>query len=145
MAFLNFVNSLGFVSTQSGINWGHSSGHVVNYDAYIPIRKNIIINNPGLIPRKSDQNTPFFVTWDNGVTMQMTFEGTQTINGVNYPKQLSSHPNKNDLGYYLRNRMKLFLPDGNLDSRIITLQDLNNYGTTGVNLTYTDRYYCSFK
>lgn len=37
--------------------------------------------------------------------MEGLLEGSQTINGITYPKQISSFPTKADLGAYLRNRL----------------------------------------
>lgn len=41
----------------------------------------------------------------NGTNISTTIEGSQTINGLIYPKQISSFPVKAELGVYLRNRI----------------------------------------
>lgn len=136
MAFLDFlVNNT--VPTQSGINWGHSTGHVCEFDAYLPIRVDVILNNPGLIPPLGT-NLIFDITWDDGRVMPMQFEGN---NNNGFPKQLASYPDKSTLGHYLRNRM------GINTSRLITNNDFTNYGTHGVHLTLdptTGKYLCTF-
>lgn len=142
MAFLDFFSPTKHcIPTQSGINWGHSSGHTCNYDAYLPIRAHIIHNNLVPIPLATPNPIPHIVRWSDGTVMQMIFEGTQAINGVIYPKQLSSHPNKNDLGFYLRNKMRLYNPNGTLSNAVVTLQDFANYGLRGVDLTLVNGVY----
>lgn len=136
MAFLDFLVS-GNVPAQSGINWGHSVGNVCAFDAYLPIRMDVISNNPGLIPQLGT-NLIFDITWDDGRVMTMQFEGN---NNHGFPKQLASHPDKSTLGHYLRGRM------GINTSRLITINDFNNYGTHGVDLTLdpvTGQYLCTF-
>lgn len=44
-------------------------------------------------------------------------------------------PTKNDLGFYLRNKMKLYNSNGTLSNSVVTLQDFTNYGLRGVDLT----------
>lgn len=142
MAFLDFYSpTKKCIPPKGGINWGHSSGHTSNYDAYLPIRSDVIRNNLGLIPVATQHSVPYLVYWSDGTVMQMTFEGTQTINGVIYPKQLSSHPNKNDLGFYLRNKMRLYNSNGTLSDAVVTLQDFTNYGLRGVDLTLVNGIY----
>lgn len=153
MAFLDFCDNTGNIPPRSGINHMHSSGHISNYDAYIPIRMSIIRNNPGLIPPRllnsiTGNYNPITISviWDDGHVMQMMFDGSQYLNGTSYPKQLSSTPSRNDLGYYLRNRMRLFDPTGRLSTQIIDRADFNTYGTTGIDLTLVNgQYYASFR
>ena len=69
------------------------------------------------------------VTWDDGVTMVCSFEGTQDVNGVVYPKQISSYNDKSILGHYLRKRI------GVAASVIVTEVELNSYGRTHIDIT----------
>ena len=130
------------VPEKSGLNWGIADGHVTLGDAYIPLHKETILSHPGLIPpkqgfanqnvagaKKNRQNDAVEFIWDDGEVMQGLLEGNNSINGLNYPKQMCSSPNKNILGKYLRKR--LGVP---LDYRI-TKQDLLRYGRTNIKIT----------
>lgn len=105
----------GEVPARSGLNWGLSSGHTTLGDAYIRINKNYIRENPSLFPpkqlkplsltlgaRKTRQNEAVEFVWDDGAIMEGLLEQTQEIDGVLYPKAISSSPRKNTLGKYLR-------------------------------------------
>ncbi len=130
------------VPTKSGLNWGISNGNVTLGDAYIPLRKSTIISHPGLIPpkqgftvqeiegaKKSRQNDVVEFIWDDGTVMQGLLEGNNKINGLTFPKQMCSSPNKNILGKYLRKRLGV-----DLDYRI-TKKDLERYGRTDIRVT----------
>lgn len=57
-------------------------------------------------------------------------EGQIIIDGVIYPKQLSTSPSKNILGKYLRKRL------GNLpDEYLIKKKDLLKYGRTSIDIS----------
>lgn len=140
---MTLLDRSGQVPTGSGLNWGNSNAHVTLGDAYIPIRVEHITNFPDLFPpkqsypiqshngRQQRQNDVIEVIWDDNTFMECLLEGTQSPSGFNeaYPKQLCSSPNKNTLGIYLRNRLGVSL------THIITLQDLNNYGRTDIELS----------
>lgn len=132
------------VPTSSGINWGFSNGLPKPNDAYFPISQKIIKDNPGMFQAKGKENIPVDVIWDDGTTMKMLFEGTQPINGVDYPKQLASFNDKSLLGKYLRKRIgkkinqDLILPDINKErfkreaikytDKLVTREHLESYG-----------------
>ncbi|WP_176124553.1 hypothetical protein [Clostridium felsineum] len=67
-------------------------------------------------------------------------EGTQKINDIVYPKQISSAMNKSTLGYYLRRRI------GVSPTHRIIMSDLTNYGMNYVSVSYIvgTRYYFDF-
>lgn len=134
--------SNGEVPEKSGLNWGIADGNVTLGDAYIPLHKATIISHPGLIPpkqgfslqkiegaKKSRQNDAVEFIWDDGTVMQGLLEGNNEINGLIYPKQMCSSPQKNILGKYLRNRLGV-----DLDYRI-TKEDLLRYGRTDIKVT----------
>jgi len=134
---LNLLDSKGNVPDTSGLNWGQSStNHTRRDDAYIAIRTNDINSTLNLfrpLPMStsgspSRRNEPISVKWDDGTTMTMLFEGSQEINGEEYPKQLSSCPNKNTLGEYLKSRLQVSLGE------IVTKEHLKNYGRTNISI-----------
>lgn len=119
----------------SGINWGQSGrSHTNRNDAYIAIRSNYIKNYPLLFPPKQEfptredprgrrrNNDSIEIIWDDGTTMEGLLEGTIPIDGKNYPKQISSFPNKKILGQYIRRRL------GVPDEGKINKKDLERYG-----------------
>ncbi|MGL4873213.1 MAG: hypothetical protein ACRC30_00980 [Clostridium sp.] len=59
--------------------------------------------------------------------MECLLEGTQSLNGTIYPKQISSLGDKSILGFYLRQRLNVSA------THQITMSDLINYG--GNNIT----------
>lgn len=146
-----YTPSNGQVPTASGLNWGNSNGHTVENDAYIAVRKDYIRRYPSLFPPKKQkplspsgkitrQNDTVELVWDDGTIMQGLLEGTQEVDGKNYPKQLSSYPRKNALGKYIRDRM-------GLDSGVlITREMLQEYGRDfiSINLIDEDTYYIDF-
>lgn len=131
MIFLEFKDNTGNIPSRSGINQNLSVGHTSQYDAYIPVKVNAI--SSGLIPVRPTSSggaiptlpVPITVTWDDGHVMNMMFDGSQNINGTIYPKNLSSTPTRNDLGFYLRNRMRLYNSTGALDTRQIINSDFS--------------------
>ncbi len=133
----------GEVPLKSGLNWGFSDiAHVTKGDAYIPIPAEFIRANEGLIPPKQDHplldvvsgrrdrnNDIIDLIWDDGTLMQGLLEQNSTIDGIVYPKALSSSPSKSELGLYIRRRMGL------PDDTIITKEDLLRYGRTDIGIT----------
>jgi len=120
MIFLEFQNRSGNMPPRSGINQNLSVGHTSQYDAYIPVK--VTMSSSGAIPTLP---IPITVTWDDGHVMNMMLDGSQNIDGVIYPKNLSSTPTRNDLGFYLRNRMRLYNSTGALDTRQIINSDFS--------------------
>lgn len=139
-----------YVPTGSGLNWGLSYGHTAIGDAYIKIPIEVERNYPKFFnecdldymkTHKTDRkkirySEPVEFIWDDGTVMNISLEGTQDVNGVLYPKQLSSYSSltRNELGYsaksilgrYLRKRMGVSI------NHRITYQDLLDYGRTNV-------------
>jgi hypothetical protein len=109
----------GEVQNAAGLNWGQNPrNHTTPNDAYIAIRTSHINEFPNLYPpkqinplevdsrgREQRHNDSIEIIWDDGITMEGLLEGSQTINGLIYPKQISSFPVKAELGVYLRNRI----------------------------------------
>lgn len=146
----------GMVSKKSGLNWGLSKGHVSEGDAYIRITSNYIKLFPSLFPpkkyvgmddpqskgKKNRENDEVELIWDDGEKMIGLLEGqqTKTINGLVYPKQLSTSPNKSILGKYLRKRLGVDL------NHTITKRDLLRYGRTSIDISSVGEgiYYLDF-
>lgn len=144
------------VPAASGINWGQAKlngSHVNLNDGYIPIRREDIANKPGLFPKKrtipalltskggsARDNDPVEILWDDGTRMIGLLEGVQTIDGVKYPKQISTSPSKALFGKYLRQRL------GIQSGKKITKEDLENYGRSdiGIALIGEGVYYFDF-
>lgn len=125
------------VQEQAGLNWCFSSGHVSTEDAYIAITVGFIRSNPFFFPQQGAQ---IVTRWDDGTIITCLLEGTQTINGQVYPKQISSSGNKSILGSYLRRRL------GVSSTHHITMQDLENYGRNYITVTRSQNgeYYFDF-
>ena len=135
-----------------GLNWGFSNGLPRPNDAYIKIPKEQIHNNPLMFPPKNeDINDPIDVIWDDGTEMQMLLEGSQIVDGVNYPKQISTYKNKTELGLYIRERIgkvigkdliipvelskEQFVPKAHFyKDKFITKEMLEKYGRTSINI-----------
>jgi len=146
----------GQVSKKSGLNWGLSKGHVSEGDAYIRITSNYIKMFPSLFPpkkyvgidnpqskgKKNRENDEVELIWDDGEKMIGLLEGqqTKTINGLVYPKQLSTSPSKSILGKYLRKRLGVDL------NHTITKRDLLRYGRTSIDISLVGEgiYYLDF-
>ena len=133
MPRLTLLTKRGKVHQAGCLNWGYSDvAHVRWYDAYIPIHIGTIRNNLDFFSNRGLANTVLTFVWDDGTTMCGLFEGTQ-INRQNelmYPKQISSHPHKDILGRYFRRRL------GVPYDRRITIEDLERYGRTTVDITH---------
>ena len=146
----------GMVSKKSGLNWELSNGHVSEGDAYIRITSNYIKLFPSLFPpkkyvgmdnplsngKKNRENDEVELIWDDGEKMIGLLEGqqTKTINGLVYPKQLSTSPSKSILGKYLRKRLGVDL------NHTITKSDLLRYGRTSIDISLVGEgiYYLDF-
>lgn len=121
----------GVVQPQGGLNWGFSYGNVCTADAYIALTTEFFRNNPNFFPTHGNIIN---VTWDDSTMMELLLEGTQAINGLIYPKNLSSVGDKSVLGGYIRDRMGISL------NHQITMRDLNNYGRNTVSVERISEY-----
>ncbi|MEI6524142.1 MAG: restriction endonuclease PLD domain-containing protein [Bacteroidota bacterium] len=109
----------GEVQNAAGLNWGQNpKNHTTLNDAYIAIRVEHIRNYPHIFPPKQlnpfkidnrgrfqRHNDSIEIIWDDGITMEGLLEGSQPIDDVIYPKQISSFPVKAQLGEYIRRRI----------------------------------------
>lgn len=124
------------VSKQSGLNWCFADAHVNTEDAYIALTKRFFKENPDFFP---GHGSVIDVEWDDGVRMECLLEGTQTIEGMTYPKQISSYRDKSEIGHYLRKRL------GVGSTHVITMKDLKRYGRDSVTVHQRgNRYYFDF-
>ncbi len=125
------------VPFQSGLNWCFADAHVNTEDAYIALTKNFFENNPEFFP---GHGSVIQVIWDDGKIMDCLLEGTQKINGIVYPKQISSYNDKSVIGHYLRNRI------GVSAAHLVTMNDLIRYGRDNVSVKSLggNRYYFDF-
>ena len=141
-----FDPKTGQVQERSALNWGFSKGHVYKDDAYIRISIEDVRLYPELFlpktynpeeghrSRKIDEAVELI--WDDGVVMECLFEGTQTIDGDDYPKQIASSGSKRYLGEYIRNRLgKGLVSKQKLDHERITREDLEGYGRSTISLS----------
>ncbi len=109
----------GEVQNAAGLNWGQNlTNHTTPNDAYIAIRTSHIRDYPNIFPPKQlnpleidtrgrvqRHNDSIEIIWDDGITMEGLLEGSQPIEDIIYPKQISSFPVKAELGEYLRKRI----------------------------------------
>lgn len=152
---ISLTDNKGLVSKKSGLNWGLSKGHVSKGDAYIRISTNHIRLFPSLFPpkkyigvenieskgKKNRENDEIELIWDDGEKMMGLLEGqTSPINGLIYPKQLSSSPSKSILGKYIRRRLGVDI------NHTITKSDLKRYGRTSIDISLIGEgiYYLDF-
>ena len=128
---------MGNVPERSGLNWGLADAHVSTADAYIALRQEFFLNYPNFFPSHGDIIS---VGWDDGVRMTCLLEGTQRINGIVEPKQISTYDDKSELGIYLRDRI------GVSYDHLITIKDLLNYGRADIEVSLLDNgdYYFNF-
>lgn len=141
----SLLDKNGKIPLKSGLNWGCSKGHVAKGDAYIRIITKYIKQFPNLFPQKkyvngitnndskgkaNRENDEVELIWDDGTSMIGLLEGQTLVNGVIYPKQLSTSPQKNILGKYIRKRL------GNLPlDYTIRKKDLLQYGRTHIDIS----------
>jgi len=154
---VSFLDRSGRIPKGSGLNWGCADGHVTKGDAYIPIKKDYIRMFPKMFPpkkyvggvqnenskgRKNRENDEVELIWDDGTVMIGLLEGQQhnTEDGMIYPKQLSTSPQKSILGLYLRKRI------GVSTTHIITKTDLKKYGRNHIDISLIGEgiYYMDF-
>lgn len=108
----------------AGLNWGYSwAGPALN-DAYIPIPIEKV--REGYIPSKEGgKKVVFDAIWDDGEVMSISFEGNQGNIYGDYPKQISSYPNKHILGDYLRQRIS-----NKIGINLVTTDEENDFRKT---------------
>lgn len=139
MPDITLLSSKGKVHEKAGLNWGSNpNNHTTPIDAYIPIHRKTVLENPGLFDKKSSRRKEITFHWDDGTDITVLFEG----NGVDgFPKQISSTPHKNILGQYMRNRLGV----GN--NEMVTMAHLRAYGRTTVTIERVDEtnYNISFR
>jgi len=140
---MTLVGRDGEVQNAAGLNWGQNpNNHTTPNDAYIPIRTSHIRDYSNLFPpkqlnplvidtrgRMQRHNDSIEIIWDDGITMEGLFEGSQPIDGLIYPKQISSFPNKSEMGEYLRQR--LGVPSG----QPVRRHHLDRYGRIDIEVT----------
>lgn len=121
------------VPKKSGLNWCFANAHVKPEDAYIALSTEFFRNNPDFFPT---QGSIINIEWDDGVKMHCLLEGkhSKPINGVIYPKQISTYNEKSELGHYLRQRL------GVSANHVITLNDLNDYGRNYIDIICITKY-----
>lgn len=140
---MSLLDRTGNIPRGSGLNWGFSvNGHNSPGDAYIPIRTDYIRHYPNIFAPK--QQHPFKITkgakvtrqndaveliWDDGTEMEGLLEGTQPVDGRNFPKQLSSSPDKAELGRYIRRRLQV------PSDAFVTKEMLEAYGRTTIDIS----------
>lgn len=140
---MTLLSKNGEVQNSAGLNWGQNpNNHTTPNDAYIAIRAAYIREFPTLFPPKQFNNThthgrgrihrhndSIEIIWDDGITMEGLLEGTQQINGLIYPKQISSFPEKSHLGEYIRHRIGVPL------NQPVRKHHLESYGRTDIKIS----------
>ena len=144
---MSLLMNNGQTHNASGLNWGYMANGLPSLkrgidDACIPISINHIRQFPNLFPpkltarelvdirgRKQRSNEAIELIWDDGITMEGLLEGTYTVEGVEYPKQISSFPAKNQMGEYLRNRIGVPL------GQPVRRHHLDTYGRTDISVS----------
>ncbi|TDY13436.1 restriction endonuclease PLD domain-containing protein [Meridianimaribacter flavus] len=133
----------GEVQNAAGLNWGQNpNNHTTPNDAYIALRTSHIRDFPNLFPpkqinplevdgrgRMQRHNDSIEIIWDDGLTMEGLLEGSQPVEGVIYPKQISSFPVKAELGEYIRNRIGVPL------GQPVRRHHLESYGRTDIEVS----------
>ncbi len=121
VCLLSLLGRNGEVQNAAGLNWGQNpNNHTTRNDAYIKITTQNIREFPELFPPKQispihfdgrgrahRHNDAIEIIWDDGVIMDGLLFGNQTINGIVYPKQVSSFPHPREMGEYLRHRLNV--------------------------------------
>lgn len=137
---LSLLGRGGEVQNAAGLNWGQNpNNHTTRNDAYIKIRIQDIKDFPELFPPKQinplhfdgrgrihRHNDAIEIIWDDGVSMEGLLFGNQEIDGVTFPKQVSSFPHASELGAYMRRRLSV------PNDQPVRRAHLNRYGRTNV-------------
>lgn len=143
ICLLSLLGLDGEVQNAAGLNWGQNpNNHTTPNDAYIKIRAQDIRDFPELFPPKQlnplhydgrgrmhRHNDAIEIIWDDGVSMEGLLFGTQPLENISYPKQVSSFPSASQLGIYLRSRIGV--PEGQPVRRF----HLERYGRTTVSVS----------
>lgn len=142
------------IQNAAWLNWWQNPNNHTNLDdAYIPIRIADIKRFPNLFPPKQESPLEFDwqwrrqrnndyvdIIWDDWTSMKWLLEWSQTIDGIVYPKQVSSFPIKSELWIYMRNRLWVPL------WRAVSKEDLLRYWRTDVEVSLISEwvYYFDF-
>ena len=140
---MSLLANNGEVQNAAGLNWGQNPrNHTTPNDAYIAIRTRHIRDFPNLFqpkqmnPLETDNrgrmqrhNDSVEIIWDDGLTMEGLLEGSQPINDIIYPKQISSFPSKTQLGEYIRTRIGVPL------GQPVRRHHLERYGRTDIRIS----------
>lgn len=144
---MSLIMPSGQVHNASGLNWGYMKNGLPSPkrgidDACIPIRVDHVKRFPLLFPpkltanelrdvrgRRQRDNEAIEIIWDDGITMEGLLEGSQPIEGIIYPKQISSFPDKSELGEYIRNRIGVPL------GQPVRSHHLERYGRPDINVS----------
>lgn len=126
----------------NNVNTKNPNNHIRPNDAYIKIRVEDIRNYPELFLQKQlnplrfdgrgrmhRHNDAIEIIWDDGTTMEGLLFGNQTIDGIVYPKQVSSFPSASEMGIYFRRRIGVPL------GQPVRRHHLLHYGRTDVGVT----------
>ncbi len=140
---MSLLANNGEVQNAAGLNWGQNPrNHTTPNDAYVPIRTRYIRDFPNLFQpkqinpmnidnrgRMQRHNDSVEIIWDDGLTMEGLLEGSQPIDGITYPKQISSFPSKAQLGEYIRTRIGVPL------GQPVRRHHLERYGRTDIRIS----------
>lgn len=150
---VSLLNNSGGIQDAHGLNWGQGKGNTRPNDACLVIRTNYLDTYPKLFPpiqnyapaindggKKQRKNDKVEIIWDDGTIMDGLLEGTQERNGVVYPKNFSSFPNKDIIGKYIRKRIGI--PEGSK----VKVSDLEAYGRVHIDISLQSEgiYYFDF-
>ncbi len=150
---ISLLDRSGEVQNAHGLNWGQGKGNTRPNDACLVIRTVHLDTFPNLFPpiqdyapaledggKKQRKNDKVEIIWDDGTTMDGLLEGSVERNGIKYPKNFSSFPNKDIIGKYIRERIGV-----DLDERV-TKEDLESYGRTDIEISLQSEgvYYFDF-
>ena len=151
---LTLLGRDGEVQRCAGLNWGQNrQNHTNPSDAYIKIGMQDIRDFPLLFPpkqktsvafdgrgRKGRHNDPIEIIWDDGESMEGLLMGSQIVDGVKYPKQITSFPTAQRMGLYLRHRL------GVPPRQPVQRHHLTRYGRTDIRATLVGEgvYYFDF-
>jgi len=141
--YLTLLGRDGEVQNAAGLNWGQNpNNHTTLSDVYIKIRIQDIKQYPDFFPPKQvnplhydgrgrihRHNDAIEIIWDDGTSMDGLLFGNQTIDGIIYPKQVSSFPHASELGIYLRNRLNVPI------NQPVRKHHLLTYGRTDVGVS----------
>lgn len=140
---MSLLANNGEVQNAAGLNWGQNPrNHTTPNDAYVAIRTRYIRDFPNLFQpkqinpmnidnrgRMQRHNDSVEIIWDDGLTMEGLLEGSQPIDGITYPKQISSFPSKAQLGEYIRTRIGVPL------GQPVRRHHLERYGRTDIRIS----------